>query len=138
MDGQNNIKRGNPSVSGSTTDNKIYEEADKRICRVSKLPYSELASVLSKLWYGFKINPYANDKLLEQLEKITNISKSDIKIWMEEKRRLLNISWSKEEMSEIIHKPSSCDCDACNIVYERSPEDHGCYSFGLEMQDQFI
>ena len=138
MDGQINIKRGDASITGSTTDNGIYEESDKRICRVAKLPYAELASVLSKLWYGFKINPYANDKLLEQLEKITNISKSDIKIWMEGKRRLLNISWSEEEISEIIHKPSSCDCVACNIVYERSLEDHGCYSFELEMQDQFI
>ena len=142
MDGQNglitNNKRRNPSVSETTISKKDYEEADNRICRVSKLPYSELARIFSKLWYGFKINPYANDKLLEQLEKITNIPKSDIKIWMEAKRRLLNISWSEEDISEFIHKPSSCDCLACNIVYERSLEDDGCYAFGLEMQDQFI
>ena len=138
MDGQISIKRGDAPINGYTTDNGICEESDKRICRVAKLQYAELASAFSKLWYGFKINPYANDKLLKQLEKITNIPKSDIKIWMGEKRKLLNISWSKEEITEFIHKPSTCDCKACNIVYEKNPEDFGCYSFGLEMRDQFI
>ena len=143
MDGQkglftNTNKQRNLSVSETMIDKKDYEEADKRICRVSKLPYSELTRFFSKLWYGFKINPYANERLLQQLEKITSIPKSDIKIWIEAKRRILNISWSQEEITENVHKPSTCDCLACNIVYEGSLENEGCFSFELEMRDQFI
>ena len=138
----NTNEQKNFSDSEIIIDEKITQDSegvDERIFCVSKLPYYEMARIFSKLWSGFKINPYGIKRLLQQLEKITNIPKSEIKIWNKAKRKLLDTSWSPEKISANIHKPSSCDCFACNIVYDEneSLENKGCFDFDLEMRDLF-
>ena len=115
------------------------ETADGRIVNLFKLPHKQLTRKFEKLWMGFRISPYPDGDLLLQLAKITDIPQQEIKLWCLAKRILLNISWTDKQIESNRHRPSTCDCTACNILYnDDNSWREGCYAMDLQMMEEFL